>query len=96
MECKYQKPPAGLAQYFHYDIYINPKQKTPAYLIPSHPLSICPLQKRASEMRSGSRPFKSTDARQPWNPSFACTSLGKDLNISLATPPIYKSPVEKK
>lgn len=70
-------------------------KKTSAYSVPSHPLSICPLQKRASEIRSGSRPFKSTDARQPWKPSFACTSFGKDLYISLATPPIYKSPVKK-
>lgn len=62
-------------------------------LVPSHPLSICPLQRIASEMRSGSRPFKSTEARQPWKPSLAWTSFGKDLYVSLATPPMYKSPV---
>lgn len=60
---------------------------------PSHPLSICPTQSRASDIKSGSRPFRSIDARQPWKPSLACTSLGSSLYISLATPPIYKLPV---
>lgn len=70
------------------------KEKSLSFLIelrdysPSHPLSICPTQSRASDIKSGSRPFRSTEARQPWKPSLACTSLGSSLYISLATPPM--------
>lgn len=34
-------------------------------LVPSHPRSICPLLCRASWIRSGSLPLRSTEARQP-------------------------------
>lgn len=60
---------------------------------PSQPRSTCPMVAKASAKRSGSRPFKSTVARQPWNPSLECTSLGRSLYISLETPPMYRSPV---
>lgn len=59
---------------------------------PSQPLSTCPMVAKASAKRSGSRPFRSTVARQPWNPSREWTSLGRSRYISLETPPIYRSP----
>lgn len=55
-------------------------------LVPSQPRSICPLRWRASLMRSGSRPFKSTDARQPWKPSREATSFGRLLYMPWARP----------
>lgn len=59
---------------------------------PSQPLSTCPMVAKASAKRSGSRPFRSTVARQPWNPSRVWTSLGRYWYISLETPPMYRSP----
>lgn len=54
--------------------------------VPSQPRSICPLRWRASLMRSGRRPFKSTDARQPWKPSREATSFGRLLYMPWARP----------
>lgn len=34
--------------------------------VPSHPRSICPLRNKASLRRSGRRPLRSIDAKQPW------------------------------
>lgn len=65
------------------------------WTIPSHPRSICPLRCKASLMRSGRRPFKSTDARQPWNPSLDATSFGRLLYIPWASPAMYRSPKGK-
>lgn len=55
-------------------------------VVPSQPRSICPLRWRASLMRSGRRPFKSTDARQPWKPSREATSFGRLLYMPWARP----------
>lgn len=60
--------------------------------IPSQPRSICPLRWRASLMRSGRRPFRSTDARQPWKPSREATSFGRLLYMPWARPAMYRSP----
>lgn len=54
--------------------------------LPSQPRSICPLLWRASLIRSGRRPFKSTEARQPWNPSREATSFGRLLYMPWAKP----------
>lgn len=62
---------------------------------PSQPRSTCPMVARASAKRSGRRPFRSTVARQPWNPSREWTSLGRSRYISLETPPMYRSPDEE-
>lgn len=59
---------------------------------PSQPLSTCPMVAKASAKRSGRRPFRSTVARQPWNPSREWTSLGRSRYISLEMPPMYRSP----
>lgn len=61
---------------------------------PSQPRSTCPVVLSASDSRSGNRPFKSKDARQPWKPSLECTSFGRSLYISLDTPPTNRSPRE--
>ncbi|KAG7257128.1 LOW QUALITY PROTEIN: hypothetical protein CRUP_007885 [Coryphaenoides rupestris] len=47
------------------------------------PRSTWPVVASASASRSGSRPFRSTVARQPWKPSRECTSLGSSRYISL-------------
>lgn len=65
------------------------------HTLPSQPLSTCPMVAKASAKRSGSLPFKSTVARQPWNPSREWTSFGRSLYISLETPPMYKSPMKE-
>ena len=59
---------------------------------PSQPLSTWPMVASASAKRSGSRPFRSTVARQPWKPSREWTSFGSSRYISLETPPMYRSP----
>lgn len=60
--------------------------------VPSHPRSICPLRNSASLIRSGSRPFRSTDARQPLKPSREATSLGRLLYMPGPRPAIKRSP----
>lgn len=47
-------------------------------------------------MRSGSRPLRSTEAKQPWKPSREATSLGRLLNMLLLKPPMYSSPARPK
>lgn len=60
--------------------------------VPSHPRSICPLRNSASLIRSGSRPFRSTDARHPLKPSREATSLGRLLYMPGPKPAIKRSP----
>lgn len=60
--------------------------------VPSHPRSICPLRNKASFRRSGRRPLRSTDAKQPWKPSLEATSLGRFPYIPGPRPAINRSP----
>lgn len=62
--------------------------------VPSQPRSICPLRKRASLMRSGKRPFRSTEAKQPWKPSRETTSFGRFWYMLGPKPPTKRSPGE--
>lgn len=64
--------------------------------VPSQPRSICPLRKRASLMRSGRRPFRSTEAKQPWKPSRETTSFGRFWYMLGPKPPTNRSPGGRK
>lgn len=60
--------------------------------VPSHPLSIWPLRNKASLSRSGSRPLRSSEAKQPWKPSLEATSLGRLLYMPGPSPAMKRSP----
>lgn len=46
-------------------------------------------------MRSGRRPFRSTEARHPWKPSLEATSLGRLPYMPGPSPAMNRSPAEK-
>lgn len=61
--------------------------------LPPQPCSTSPTLWRASISKSGSLPFKSTDARQPLYPSLDAINRGRLLYMLFPTPPMYSSPV---
>lgn len=62
---------------------------------PSQPRSICPLRNSASLIKSGSRPLRSTEARQPWKPVRDATSLGRLLYMPGPSPATKRSPCRR-
>lgn len=68
-------------------------RRAPPLSSPPQPRSTSPTLWRASASRSGSLPFKSTDARQPLYPSRDAINLGRLLYMLFPTPPMYSSPV---
>lgn len=83
---------------FFYHFFMTITRQIPKLIVmwfkhsPSQPRSTWPTLWRASAIRSGSLPFKSTEARQPWYPSRDAMSLGRLLYMFFVTPPIYSSP----
>ncbi|TNN76206.1 hypothetical protein EYF80_013494 [Liparis tanakae] len=57
------------------------------------PCSTSPTLWRASASRSGSLPFRSTDARQPWYPSRDAINRGRLPYMLFPTPPTLRAPL---